>query len=60
MNNLASEQRKQIDNLNALDIELYAFAKKLMFQRYIFSNSERLVIYKQTIYLYFSFSDSKN
>ncbi|KXJ82404.1 hypothetical protein RP20_CCG013926 [Aedes albopictus] len=33
MNSLTAEQRAKIDKLNALDIELYAFAKKLMFQR---------------------------
>lgn len=34
MNSLTAEQRAKIDKLNALDIELYAFAKKLMFQRF--------------------------
>lgn len=34
MNNLTPEQRARIDKLNALDVELYAFAKKLMFQRF--------------------------
>ncbi|ETN59349.1 heparan sulfate 6-o-sulfotransferase [Anopheles darlingi] len=34
MNSLTPAQRNRIDQLNALDIELYAFAKKLMFQRF--------------------------
>lgn len=34
MNNLGTEQRRKIDELNALDIELYSFAKKLLFQRF--------------------------
>lgn len=34
MNSLTPAQRARIDQLNALDLELYAFAKKLMFQRY--------------------------
>uniref|UniRef100_A0A1Y9H201 Heparan-sulfate 6-O-sulfotransferase n=1 Tax=Anopheles dirus TaxID=7168 RepID=A0A1Y9H201_9DIPT len=34
MNSLAPTQRARIDQLNALDLELYAFAKKLMFQRF--------------------------
>uniref|UniRef100_A0A1Q3G3U9 Heparan-sulfate 6-O-sulfotransferase n=2 Tax=Culex tarsalis TaxID=7177 RepID=A0A1Q3G3U9_CULTA len=34
MNNLTPDQRARIDQLNALDVELYAFAKKLMFQRF--------------------------
>uniref|UniRef100_A0A8W7PMN9 Heparan-sulfate 6-O-sulfotransferase n=1 Tax=Anopheles coluzzii TaxID=1518534 RepID=A0A8W7PMN9_ANOCL len=33
MNSLTPAQRARIDQLNALDLELYAFAKKLMFQR---------------------------
>ena len=33
MNNLSYEKRKKIEKLNNLDIELYAFAKNLMFQR---------------------------
>lgn len=34
MHGLTPAQRARIDKLNALDIELYAFAKKLMFQRF--------------------------
>ncbi|XP_053657799.1 heparan-sulfate 6-O-sulfotransferase 1 [Anopheles marshallii] len=34
MNSLTPSQRARIDQLNALDLELYAFAKKLMFQRF--------------------------
>ncbi|XP_053671935.1 heparan-sulfate 6-O-sulfotransferase 1 [Anopheles nili] len=34
MNSLTPTQRGRIDHLNALDLELYAFAKKLMFQRF--------------------------
>uniref|UniRef100_A0A182VYV4 Heparan-sulfate 6-O-sulfotransferase n=1 Tax=Anopheles minimus TaxID=112268 RepID=A0A182VYV4_9DIPT len=34
MNSLTTSQRARIDQLNALDLELYAFAKKLMFQRF--------------------------
>uniref|UniRef100_A0A453Z3I8 Heparan-sulfate 6-O-sulfotransferase n=1 Tax=Anopheles quadriannulatus TaxID=34691 RepID=A0A453Z3I8_ANOQN len=34
MNSLTPAQRARIDQLNALDLELYAFAKKLMFQRF--------------------------
>ncbi|XP_058129867.1 heparan-sulfate 6-O-sulfotransferase 1 [Anopheles ziemanni] len=34
MHGLTTAQRARIDKLNALDIELYAFAKKLMFQRF--------------------------
>ncbi|XP_041765818.1 heparan-sulfate 6-O-sulfotransferase 1 [Anopheles merus] len=34
MNSLTPTQRARIDQLNALDLELYAFAKKLMFQRF--------------------------
>uniref|UniRef100_A0A182Q3F9 Heparan-sulfate 6-O-sulfotransferase n=1 Tax=Anopheles farauti TaxID=69004 RepID=A0A182Q3F9_9DIPT len=34
MNSLMPSQRARIDQLNALDLELYAFAKKLMFQRF--------------------------
>ncbi|XP_050069864.1 heparan-sulfate 6-O-sulfotransferase 1 [Anopheles maculipalpis] len=34
MNSLTPVQRARIDQLNALDLELYAFAKKLMFQRF--------------------------
>lgn len=33
MNNLRPEQRRKIEELNALDTELYSFAKKLLFQR---------------------------
>lgn len=32
---LASFQKKKIKDINALDIELYDFAKQLMFQRYV-------------------------
>uniref|UniRef100_A0A336M2U9 Heparan-sulfate 6-O-sulfotransferase n=1 Tax=Culicoides sonorensis TaxID=179676 RepID=A0A336M2U9_CULSO len=34
LNSLTPEQRRKIEKLNALDIELYEFAKKLMFQRF--------------------------
>jgi heparan sulfate 6-O-sulfotransferase HS6ST1 len=33
LNNLAPSQRRKIEKLNSLDMELYAFAKRLMFQR---------------------------
>lgn len=33
MNKLRPDQRRVIDQLNALDTDLYAFAKKLLFQR---------------------------
>lgn len=33
LNNLRPEQRQKIEDLNALDTELYSFAKKLLFQR---------------------------
>lgn len=33
LSSLTFEQRKKIDKLNALDIELYEFAKSLLFQR---------------------------
>lgn len=33
MNDLTPEQRRRIEQLNSLDIELYAFAKRLLFQR---------------------------
>lgn len=33
MNKLRPDQRRVIDKLNALDTELYAFAKRLLFQR---------------------------
>lgn len=35
LNSLTPEQRRKIEKLNALDIELYEFAKKLMFQRWV-------------------------
>lgn len=34
MMNLESEQRRKIDKLNSLDIELYVFAKSLLMQRF--------------------------
>lgn len=34
LNHLRVDQRKKIQHLNALDIELYEFAKKLLFQRF--------------------------
>uniref|UniRef100_A0A1B0DHJ7 Heparan-sulfate 6-O-sulfotransferase n=1 Tax=Phlebotomus papatasi TaxID=29031 RepID=A0A1B0DHJ7_PHLPP len=34
MNDLTPEQRRRIEQLNSLDIELYAFAKRLLFQRF--------------------------
>ncbi|XP_037040685.1 heparan-sulfate 6-O-sulfotransferase 2 [Bradysia coprophila] len=34
LNNLRPEQRQKIEDLNALDTELYSFAKKLLFQRF--------------------------
>ncbi|XP_055682811.1 heparan-sulfate 6-O-sulfotransferase 2 [Lutzomyia longipalpis] len=34
MNDLIPEQRRRIEQLNSLDIELYAFAKRLLFQRF--------------------------
>lgn len=33
MNNLRQDQRRKIEEINALDTELYSFAKKLLFQR---------------------------
>ncbi len=35
LNSLSPSQKARVESLNALDIELYAFAKKLMFQRYV-------------------------
>lgn len=34
LNSLRSDQRRKIEQLNALDIELYEFAKELLFQRF--------------------------
>ncbi|XP_026466779.1 heparan-sulfate 6-O-sulfotransferase 1-like [Ctenocephalides felis] len=34
LNSVTSEQARRIHELNSLDIQLYAFAKKLMFQRF--------------------------
>ncbi|KAJ6635297.1 Heparan-sulfate 6-O-sulfotransferase 3-B, partial [Pseudolycoriella hygida] len=34
MNNLRPDQRRKIEELNALDTELYSFAKKLLLQRF--------------------------
>uniref|UniRef100_W8C593 Heparan-sulfate 6-O-sulfotransferase n=2 Tax=Ceratitis capitata TaxID=7213 RepID=W8C593_CERCA len=34
VNNLRPDQKKRIEELNSLDIELYAFAKNLLFQRF--------------------------
>ncbi|XP_059621082.1 heparan-sulfate 6-O-sulfotransferase 2 [Phlebotomus argentipes] len=34
MNDLSPEQKRRIEQLNSLDIELYAFAKRLLFQRF--------------------------
>lgn len=34
MRNLRPEQQQKVQQLNALDIELYEFAKKLLFQRF--------------------------
>lgn len=34
LTNLRPDQRRRIEQLNALDTELYAFAKKLLFQRF--------------------------
>lgn len=31
--NLTTQQKNDVNNANALDLELYNFAKKLMFQR---------------------------
>ncbi|XP_055377778.1 heparan-sulfate 6-O-sulfotransferase 3-B isoform X2 [Condylostylus longicornis] len=36
VNSLRPDQRKKIEELNALDVELYTFAKNLLFQRYNF------------------------
>lgn len=33
LNSLTPEQKSKIESLNALDIELYEFGKKLLFQR---------------------------
>lgn len=33
IHNLRPDQRRKIDELNSLDIELYAFAKNLLFER---------------------------
>ena len=35
LNGLTPVQRRKMEKLNALDIELYEFAKKLMFQRWV-------------------------
>lgn len=32
-NNLSGEQKNKVEHLNALDLELYSYAKKLLFQR---------------------------
>lgn len=34
LKHLRLEQREKVEQLNALDIELYEFAKKLLFQRF--------------------------
>lgn len=34
LNNMRPDQRRKLHELNALDIELYEFAKKLLFQRF--------------------------
>lgn len=33
VHNLRPDQKKRIEQLNSLDVELYAFAKNLLFQR---------------------------
>lgn len=33
--NLRPDQKRRIEKLNSLDIELYAFAKTLLFQRWV-------------------------
>ncbi|XP_011182532.2 heparan-sulfate 6-O-sulfotransferase 1 isoform X1 [Zeugodacus cucurbitae] len=42
VNNLRPDQKRRIEELNSLDVELYAFAKNLLFQRYGSSKFERL------------------
>lgn len=45
MNKLRPDQRRVIDRLNALDTDLYAFAKKLLFQRYVYiCNGVRMLL----------------
>ncbi|GAB0094816.1 Heparan-sulfate 6-O-sulfotransferase [Sergentomyia squamirostris] len=34
MNDLTPEQKRRIEHINSLDIELYSFAKRLLFQRF--------------------------
>ena len=54
LNNLSTIQRNNVEHLNALDTELYAFAKKLLFQRYVhvINNIILLNIIILSIYLY--------
>lgn len=41
IHNLRPDQRRRIEELNSLDIELYAFAKNLLFERFVFHQKSK-------------------